>query len=148
MQIVPISDIPLAQDCPIDDLDSLQKLCNQLAEFCTSQLGIGINAVQVGIPYNLYLVRNFDKYRIFVNCSYSPVKNDKHKSVEGCLSIRNEKGQIRVFEVDRYFSVRIVGKELIDGKLVDVDFVSGNVVHQHELDHSLNILISQIGKEI
>ena len=123
---------------------------------CVKNQGIGLSAVQVGVPYNLFLI-NDSKIEYFVNCSYTGLSNDKIISVEGCLSLPlmagNQKIGYRQFEVERYKQVEITGQQLIVGKelrLQDFKEVCGGiraVVFQHEIDHANSILITK-GKEI
>jgi peptide deformylase len=146
--------IPKGLDCSGEDLVNLFKLGLLLEEFCEKQKGVGISAVQVGIPFDFFVVKFPDQYRFFLNCTYEPLDESKEKSLEACLSLKTLIGGLRFFEVDRHSKVKIKGKELIHDielKIVDFEFVpdeSFKIVFQHEIDHSQQILISQIGKEV
>lgn len=152
-KIVAVSDIPLAQDAPTDNLIELFRVCTQLERVCQDNHGAGLAAVQVGIPWKLFVVLRDTGYDYFVNCEYDGL-GEKKKSIEGCLSLRDEKG-LRRFEVDRYPTIWLKGKKLIvtDAglELQDVNKVVEGfhaIVCQHEIDHHRNLLISDIGKEI
>jgi peptide deformylase len=169
MHIVPVDEIPeIVVDCPTDSLVDLYEICLQMQQVCRSNDGIGLSAVQVGIPWKLFVVRytgrnprpgNIDFFRYFVNCNYTPLTGDKEKSLEGCLSLRKPNGELRYFEVERFRRIKLVGQELkVTPKLglvgLDVEYSDVyRIVYQHEIDHDGNgggkpTLISDIGTEI
>lgn len=145
--------IPKGEKCPLDDLVALLKLAIHMENICTNAQGIGLSATQLGIPINFFIVK-YDNYRYFVNCSYEPLSTEKITGVEGCLSILDNKGEFRFFEVERFNEVRIFGKELLAEPTLSVVDLKLSLkehysrVFQHELDHSSQILISDIGKEV
>ena len=126
----------------------------QMCELCDESNGIGLAAIQVGLPWRMFITRQpDDSYECFLDCNYEPVGEEKVTSVEGCLSLRTFDGaEFRSFEVTRFSSVRVVGKKLQpDLSTLDIDVVlTGlySIVCQHEIDHSRLIFISDIGKEI
>lgn len=152
MQIIPVDQIPLAQPVDLDNLKSLVPIIKELAELCQSEDGIGISAVQVGLPFDLFLV-HFGTYHCFINTRYEPIESEgMTTSKEGCLSLKDGNDAIITYEVPRYKKIKLYGYELCSdlslSKLNDytVDHQVYNVVFQHEIDHSSGILISQIGK--
>ena len=153
--IVSVADIPKdVVDCPTEDLKAIYRNCLEMQLLCLEENGVGLAAVQVGIPWRLFVARDGDKFRYFVNCEYVPVGNDKQLSVEGCLSIRNSDKKLRRFRVDRYKKIQFKGKELLakdNLQLVDINEVYEGeiaIVLQHEQDHERWITIDKIGKEI
>lgn len=165
MEIVPVADIPAAKETPVGNLVDLYKTCLLMERTCVLNNGIGLSAVQVGIPWKMFVVRTPEgTCDYFVNCEYSPEGEEKAESLEGCLSIRGNSGELRTFRVERWKKVRIKGLELslIDGKLklLPVDYIEEDplysVVFQHEIDHHSKgpspdhggILISDIGTEV
>lgn len=156
MQIVPIDQIPIAQPVDLNNLKELVPIIKEMAFICQSENGIGISAVQIGLPYDLFLVRFGSDYHCFVNTRYTPIPSEgMFTSKEGCLSIKNEKGECITYEVPRFKKIKLDGYELcvsdlslatLNGYIIDHDLY--RVVFQHEIDHSLNILISQIGKRV
>jgi peptide deformylase len=153
LAIVPAADIPKASNCPTDNLLQVYKICLGMEQVCTENSGVGLSAVQVGVPWKLYIVRDGSGYRYFVDCEYKGA-GDKFDSLEGCLSLKNVDGSSRHFIVSRFRKVVVSGKELVfvDSKLAlkEIDLEFGNlaaVIHQHEIDHHNDILISEIGKE-
>ena len=162
--IVPIEQIPKIEsivNTPTDDLLQIYKLCLQMEKLCTNENGIGLSAVQVGINHKLFIAihpksygKNNRTYDYFVNCNYNPVGDDKTTSMEGCLSLKDKNGNLRYFEVSRYKKIRLGGYQFIidpEMSLKPIEMeVEGlfSIVYQHEIDHNLGVLISDIGKEI
>src|SRR5581483_11853044 len=106
----------------------------------------------------LFIVLHQDKkeyyYKYLLNCEYNG-DGEKGKSIEGCLSLRTEEGNLRRFEVRRYPKVTVTGKELVitDNGLELKDLnetLDGlySIVYQHEIDHQNDTLISDIGVEV
>ncbi len=157
LKIVPVADIPLGKDVPLDSLFKVYDVCMQLQRLCEEENGVGISAVQAGIPWKLFLVRFSDgTFGHFLNCYFEPVGDNKILHIEGCLSLRNSKGKLRSFEVERFEQVKISGFRLVQTE-DDLDleelkdyFASGlyAAVFQHEIQHQIQITIDQIGKEI
>jgi peptide deformylase len=156
LAIVPVADIPEAMDVPVDNLLSVFRTITQMEQLCTAQAGIGLSAVQVGIPWKLFIVQRGDGYEYYINCEYNGI-GEKQKSIEGCLSLRDSQGNLRRFEVDRFSSIAVKGKQLKISSdspslvLDDVDRIEHGlyaVVFQHEIDHHSDVLISDIGTEV
>lgn len=158
MKLVQVADIPtMAVDVPVDNLVSVLNVCLQMEDLCIRSDGVGLAAVQVGLPWRLFLVKVGDKFEYYVNCTYSPEGGDRFPSIEGCLSIRSEDGSLRYFQVERYRKIRVKGYKLVtrpDLKLEPVDFAVSeeflSVVFQHEADHFFgrDRMIDVIGKEV
>lgn len=145
-------------DAPTGDLIGLYKVCLQMAHVCVEENGIGLSAVQVGIPWRLFVVRTESdehSFDYFVNCEYEPAGDgSKAPGIEGCLSLRNRDGSLRFFEVFRHRKVRLKGHRLVTDPelaLEPVDLTAEGkygIVYQHEVDHDQGILISDIGTEL
>ncbi len=154
LKIVPPTSIPKGKECPTDDLPELYKLGLSMQIICDKEKGIGLSAVQVGLPYNFFVLNQNNNYRFLLNCTYTPLTQDKERYVEGCLSLRTPEGKLRFFEVERFKNIIVKGKELVtepnlqikDFEITPTDFYK--IVYQHEIDHAFEILISQIGKEV
>ena len=155
LKIVPLQEIPKGLDCSCDHLPELYKLGLLMEVICEKEKGIGLSAVQVGVPLNFFIAKFSNSYRYFVNCKYMPISENKERCVEGCLSIKKANGEFRHFEVDRFKNVKVQGKELLVDpilELVDFEFTPIEMldaaVFQHEIDHASLITIDQIGKEV
>jgi peptide deformylase len=157
LSIVPVKDIPKAVDVPTNNLLDVFRLITKMEAICTAQNGIGLSAVQVGIPWRLFIVQRGLGYEYYLNCEYNGT-GEKMKSVEGCLSLRDSLGNLRRFEVDRYQTVTVKGKRLRISDspslvLEDVNMTEKDlyaVVFQHEIDHQFQRerMIDVIGTEI
>lgn len=161
LQIVPVDEIPKVEfikNFDIDNCKNINKLYSffiNMEELCKKENGIGLSAVQLGIPLKLFIVNFNDKFRYFVNCEYEFIKKSEDIfSVEGCLSIKNASGKTRAFCVPRKSHVRIKGFELVGMDsffFKEVDLLLDKkyaTVFQHEIDHHRGVLISSIGREI
>lgn len=167
MDIVPLSEIPKAEPVPLDNPLEVYKVCLQMEKICTAKKGVGLSAPQVGIPWKLFLMLVDPKqqhYRYMVNCEYKPVDGTETvKSIEGCLSLLDEEGQFRRFEVERYQTIDVEGLELrchpdlhfhthsavynLDDEFSQTPLT---IVIQHEIDHQFqrDKMIDKIGTEI
>jgi peptide deformylase len=167
MIIVETSRIPVVEDIkdvPLDNLASVFKVCLEMEEVCNKENGIGLSAVQVGVPWKLFIMRGngtcplvpAEKYGYFVNCEYEPVTEERVVSLEGCLSLRSQDGRLRSFQVERFKTIRLFGFILkANGSELKtepfdcaLDCLQGGIVAQHEIDHHHAVLISDIGKEM
>jgi peptide deformylase len=152
LKLVPVADIPKETSSPpTENLAKLYRICQEMQEVCDANNGVGLSAVQVGLPWQLFIIKFESGFENFISCQYEPVGTDTCVSVEGCLSIKTPSNETRYFELTRFKKVKITGKKLtVDGELVDFEeIVDGfySTVFQHEIDHHFNILISDIGKE-
>ncbi len=166
MQIVPVNQIPKLEDIKDVSLENpieVYKVCLEMVELCKKSGGVGLAAVQVGLPWKLFVVQSYlncpfiekGKFGYFVNCEYTGKTTEKTlMSLEGCLSIRSDDGQLRHFEVARHEDIILTGYRLIDTPnlrfekvQLEVGVDQQSVVFQHEIDHQRDVLISTIGKE-
>jgi len=162
------ADMPLAYDVPLDNPLEIYKVCKRMEITCKYKNGIGLSAVQVGIPWKLFIIQGMNSRNplvkqgttsYFVNCEYEGITDEgRVVSSEGCLSIRSDEGQLRLFRVERFRTIRLYGLQLIEenNKLkldkidINIKLEEDSVVFQHEIDHNFGKLISDsnIGKEI
>lgn len=156
LKLVHVDEIPLANNCKLDDLLFLYKLCSEMEVICTKESGVGLSACQLGVPLNLfvYLVSNKKNYyEYYINCDYEKTGKEI-SSLEGCLSLKNEKNELRRFDVVRSDKIIVNGYKLVVyPELVALPIkeeLSGfkAIVFQHEIDHAKGITINNIGKEI
>jgi peptide deformylase len=158
MKIVPVDEIPSPEKvrkvfCFKEEYIALYKEFLDMKELCIRLGGIGLSAVQIGKPKAMFVASISGKWRYFLNCEYQG-QGQKQSSIEGCLSLRTPAGTLRRFEVKRWEEVKINGQELIDSpdltviKIEKVFSGLNGVLMQHEIDHQLGVLISDIGEEI
>lgn len=157
LSIVPVDKIPKGEEVPLDDLLNVFRHGVYMQNICLQLDGIGLSAVQLGIPWNFFIVNDQKEGGFFLNCSYEGIGEKDQDSIEGCLSLRNEKGQLRRFSVKRYKKIRVKGKKMLvqrgDPQFVLEEFdkeLDGlfSVVFQHEIDHANQVLISDFGTEV
>ena len=164
LSIVPEDKIPTKEqivDVPRDNLANLYNVCLNLTDLCQKENGLGISAVQTGIPWKLFVIRGDgtcpiipkNEFGYFVDCNYEKDTGEEITSLEGCLSLRSN-GRLRSFQLQRSKIINIVGYKF---NLDDLVFLPINitltyqqqcVVFQHEIDHHNGILISDIGREL
>jgi len=160
--ILPIESLLDAEDASLDMCH--YKVCMEMADICTKMNGIGLSAVQVGIPLRLFVVRVDDSYEFYLNCTYEAVHTEHMftdaeadlgpmltDSLEGCLSIKKPDGSFRYFMLRRYKEIYLKGHQLTDDGIVPVNRkVRGihAIVFQHEIDHQRGTSIMDIGEEI
>jgi peptide deformylase len=157
LQIVPVDQIPEAAEASTDNLIELFKLATKLQQVCFFRNGIGISAVQVGVPIKFFVINRGTSFEYYLNCEYEG-SGEKIKSIEGCLSLLDKDGNTRRFEVERYSEITVKGKQLVitDSSslmLKDVNTVEKglySIVFQHEIDHQYkrNRMIDIIGREM
>ena len=153
--ILPIEDVPKEgiEDASLDT--SHFRLCYRMAELCSDTNGIGLAAVQVGVPSKIFVVRGAQEYEFYLNCDYTPLSDEMTDSIEGCLSITHRGAGnvhiIRHFLLRRYRKIRITGKQLTSDGIVDVDReLEGmySTVFQHEIDHQKGVSVDMLGEEV
>jgi len=131
------------------NLPFLYRIFQQMESLCVKSEGIGLSAVQVGLPWKLFVARQGETFRYMLNCEYAPVGEETARGIEGCLSLKG-----RFFSVDRHKEVEVTGEELVVGDDLSVREVKlhlkglASVLFQHEIDHCFGISIDQIGKEM
>lgn len=165
MDIVPVNQIPLAEDVPTDNVIEIFKIITKLEHLLIKKKGIGISAVQVGIPWKLFVVHRQNSIgkspmEYYLNCEYiaHEEQEEKFTSIEGCLSLLDSEGNTRRFEVSRFPKILVRGQQLRvtdTSELVLENFErieSGlySVVFQHEIDHQFqrDRMIDIIGREV
>lgn len=157
LKIIPASEIQRGSDSPLDDTLGLFRLCTKMQTICEKFNGVGLSAVQIGLPINVCIVKTSSKYEHLVNCTYVG-NGEKIKSIEGCLSILDKDNNPRQFELKRFPEIFVSGYFLqssentpyVELKEIKNQLYSGftAIIVQHELDHAAGVLISDIGQEI
>lgn len=155
LKLVALSEIPKGGCCPQDPM-ALYALGLQMESLCKSVGGVGLSAVQVGLPYNFFVTVIDGKTEFWVDCLYEGA-DGWVGTVESCLSLRGKDGQLETYSVKRHKSVTVVGKKLVveesspSPTLVDIkQNIEGgmSIILQHEIDHAEGTLISHIGEQV
>lgn len=155
LNLVNIEEIPRSTRDPLKEISLVEifKICNRMEQVCLENDGIGLSAVQVGLPWNMFIVHRNNSFEHYLNCTYSP-SGEVITSIEGCLSLKDSSGSIRRFELQRHSTILVTGQRLsfVDNISVeDFSFLETglySIVFQHEIDHSFGIFIKDKGKEI
>jgi len=159
LEVVSFSSIPIKEDVLFakdQKFAEIAKISLLMQNICLKENGVGLSAVQLGIPYKIFIAKNYDisnEFYTFVDCQYEGVGN-KITSIEGCLSLKNKSNQIKRYKLERFPSVILKGlyfsfennMNLVTFEKKYDGFFSS--ILQHEIDHQNGILISDIGKEM
>ncbi len=154
-KIVPADKIPEAKNVDIDsdkELVECVELIYDMIEMCEKNTGIGLSAVQIGVPKRLCVARIAENWWNFINCEYEPiVEKGKRYNIEGCLSLPKQQ-----YKVQRWNEVEVSGSSIMkiepdSGEIsihrFKIEFSDyASIVVQHELDHQNGILIRDIGQ--
>jgi peptide deformylase len=149
MALLPILEVPDPRlktiSTPVEAFDDdLKKLVDDMFETMYAAPGIGLAAIQVGVPKRLLVIDLQDEGpdgetvrnpRIFVNPEILDPSEDHSIYNEGCLSVPDQYA-----EVERPASIRARWQDL-DGK-VHEESMTGMMATclQHEMDHLEGIL--------
>lgn len=141
MAILPIIEVPdprlRAISAPVETFDDdLQRLIDDMFETMYDAPGIGLAAIQVGVPKRLLVIdlqeeeEGVKNPRVFINPEFSDPSEDLTVYTEGCLSIPDQ-----FADVTRPTTVRAKWQDR-DGKVHD-ELIEGLLATclQHEVDH-------------
>lgn len=159
LKIVPVDLIPKKQEIKsgLDQkLIHIAKLSLLMQNICLQEDGVGLSAVQVGMPFKIFIAKDYNRsneFFTFVDCEYIGL-NKKIPSIEGCLSLKNKNNKTKRYKLERYQKIIAKGYffnfesnfSLVPFEKEYEGFFSS--ILQHEIDHHNGILISDIGKEL
>lgn len=156
MQIVPPSMIEnfLTQKVPESafpqNIEGFKNYVVEMIDLAKKTNGIGLAAIQVGIPFHFFVAYDFDKkvWKAYFNSTYCPVHESKAVAQqESCLSYPGKS-----FIVPRFDQVYMEWEEWnAENVFVKKNKLFRNQtaqVLQHETDHCSGITIKMIGKAI
>lgn len=133
---------------PVETItDEIRQLVRDMIETMDVSNGIGLAAVQVGVPLRIFVLRNYlevqsDELRlsdpyVYINPKLSAPSLKKVKDTEGCLSLPG----IRA-EVERPLKITIEAMDL-NGNLFKEEVEGYNArVRMHENDHLNGVLFT------
>lgn len=156
LALVRVSEMPKGGPCPTEDPMSLYRLGLEMESVCKGKGGVGLSAVQVGVPYNFFVTVLDGKTEFWVDCSYEG-SGGWIGTVEGCLSLLGKDGKPEHYSVKRHKSIKVSGKRLAADEprpapeLVEFsETIEGglSIIFQHEIDHAHGTLISHIGEQV
>jgi len=122
--------------------EELEKLLEKMTEAMKERNGIGISAIQIGVPKRVFLAGN--PAEVFINPKILSRSSYEKKDWEGCLSCGDAQVRVkRAYSISlEYLNYKDKEFNLVRRKFVNFD---ARVV-QHELDHLNGILILDRGK--
>ena len=119
-----------------------QQLMDDMLETMYAANGIGLAAIQIGVPKRIFITG--DPLEIFINPKILELSSMKKKHWEGCLSCPNTEvrtSRARTISIE-YTTVRGEEFAVVRRKFTGFDAVR----IQHELDHLNGFLIKDRGK--
>ena len=124
-------------------IEEVSSLINKLETVMEEYKGVGISAIQIGLPYRVFLA-GYPEPEVFINPKVLERSSYMKSDFEGCLScpgvmVRIKRSSYIVLE---YTSIREEKFVKIKRKFKDFE---ARVV-QHELDHLNGFLIEDRGK--
>lgn len=138
---------------PIEQVDdAVRKLSDDMLETMYDAPGIGLAAIQVGIPRQMLVIdlskEGEDKQpQVFINPSIVHSSDERSAYEEGCLSIPDYYAEVERPAKVTVKYVDIAGKE----QLIDADGLLATCL-QHEIDHLNGVLfidyISRLKREM
>jgi peptide deformylase len=141
MAILPIVEVPdprLKQiSTPVETFDAdLQRLIDDMFETMYDAPGIGLAAIQVGVPIRLLVIdlqeegEGIKNPRVFINPEFSEPSDEMNVYAEGCLSIPEQYA-----DVERPATIRAQWQDR-EGRRHDerIDGLLATCL-QHEVDH-------------
>lgn len=135
---------------PVESLDLGEKIAAKLLHTLNKhKTGIGLSAIQIGIPKNVFVMRLGD-IKIFINPEIIEASQDKFVHEESCLSIPNKR-----YMVSRHNKIKVKSDYSSDTIVLGIDTneinnpdyyqkIIESAVFQHEFDHLNGMLITDI----
>jgi len=119
-----------------DVLDpEIQELIKKMIEIMHKENGVGISAIQVGVPLQIIVVEHQGEQSVIINPKIYRKSLSKSIDLEGCLSLPGVYGPVKRSKI-----IKIKGLD-VSGQEVDIR-ANGLVARiiQHEYDHTEGIL--------
>lgn len=144
LSIVPLESVPAPPyKTPDHDLLLIYSTAKRMESLCAKLKGLGLASAQVGLPWRMFVVNPFgDDFQCYFDCEYEPITEEKHTSIEGCLSLPGQQYAVQRYAVQRYEAVRVSGMRMLAGddrpesQSFSREFYGTTaVLMQHEIDH-------------
>ena len=126
------------------NIQQLEEIVDKMGETMEKYKGVGISAIQVGLPYRIFLAGPLDSPELVMNPKILEKSTFMKADWEGCLSCPDTMVKVKRAKniTLEYTTVRKGEFVKVKRKFVDFD---ARVV-QHELDHLNGFLITDRGK--
>lgn len=132
---------------PIEEItDEIKELAHFMIDYADNNNGIGLSAVQVGVPIRLFVLRDYiilpdgkwsvSEPKVFINPKVLWKSKEMEEDQEGCMSVPN----LQVGPIARPAKVRIEALDLDGNTFVDEREGINARVSFHENDHLNGVL--------
>lgn len=112
------------------DMEMLHQVLDSLVETCRHTKGLGLSAIQVGVPSRLFVVVTEDNALYFVNPEILEVSEEKEILAEGCLSFPGIYGHV---ERPSTVKIKYFNYDMEEGELEATGMTARCILH--EMDH-------------
>ena len=135
------------RSAPIEEItDEIKELAAFMVDYADNNNGIGLSAIQVGVPIRLFVLRDYvvlpdgkwthSAPKVFINPKIVAKSKKTEADLEACMSIPD----FRSGPVVRPFEVTIEATDLDGNKFTDVREGLNARVSLHENDHLNGVL--------
>jgi peptide deformylase len=142
-QIIPYDAFPT-------NINFYTQLINELVEMAKQTNGVGLSAIQVGIPMKLFVAYHYEDkvWKAYFNAAYCPVSQSRtYNAMEGCLTYPKEQYVLQRFDAVYFEWDKLTADQKLERKSHIVLNETGQVL-QHETDHGNGITIKMIGMKV
>lgn len=114
----------------------LAYLLNDMVKTLQAYRGIGLAAIQVGMPLDIFVVQDTDlKPRVMINANITKISKEKSSFHEGCLSIP---GFYKLLYRPKSLVVKYLDENFMQQELKAEGLLARTI--QHEVDHCNGLL--------
>ena len=132
---------------PVEEItDEIKELAQFMIKYADENNGIGLSAVQVGVPIRLFVLRDYvvmpdgqwsvSAPKVFINPKIVWKSKETETDTEGCMSIPD----LHLGPIERPLQVRIEAQDLEGGTFIDERKELNARVSFHENDHLNGVL--------
>jgi len=114
----------------VSRIDDVSLIVKDMFDTCEANNGVGLAAVQIGIPLRILIISFRDIKKVLINAEIKKAGKKLVKEVEGCLSFPGER-----VEMERPRDIEVIYEnELRDVERVRYSGFLARII-QHEMDH-------------
>jgi peptide deformylase len=132
---------------PIEEItDEIKELAHFMIDYADNNNGIGLSAIQVGVPVRLFVLRDYivlpdgrwtsSEPKVFINPKIVWKSKERETDLEACMSIPN----LQVGPIERPLHVKVEATDLDGNLFVDERSGLNARVSFHENDHLNGVL--------
>ena len=135
------------QSKPIEEItDEIKELAHFMIDYADNNNGIGLSAIQVGVPIRLFVLRDYvvlpdgkwalSAPKVFINPKILWKSKETDTDTEGCMSVPN----IQLGPIERPIKIKIEATDLEGNTFVEEREELNARVTFHENDHLNGVL--------